>query len=183
MQDWYTLNGDNNSHWFYGTRKLLDPSYMGPTGAKLALNISTTAANNSIGIVLDINKWQGYTGRKPESYYAIVDLAKKGLNSLQLSSKDFKNIKGQSLPDWDEITELQLTPSNRIKSSLKTTKTWQGLPAKLENLSWLGGQMIKRLYPHQARASQNSNGVVNFDDEFNKAIDDSVALEKQDEKN
>ena len=43
--------------------------------------------------------------------------------------------------------------------------------------------MIKRLYPHQARASQNSNGVVNFDDEFNKAIDDSVALEKQDEKN
>lgn len=151
MRDWYLLSQDNPGHWYYGTRKLLDPSFMGPKGGKLALNIRTSAENNTLAIGIDVNRWQGYTGRKLDNYVAFVELSAKGIHSIQLSAGDFKNEKGQALKDWDEITELYLTPSNRVKGPLATSLDWHGDPPELKNLRWVEGILSRRPYPHEPR--------------------------------
>jgi len=180
-QDWYRLNIGNQSHWFYATRKLLDPSFMGPKGGKLAVDVVTTAAGNTMAVCVDVNRWQSYTGRKKDSYFAFVDLPVDGLNAIQLRAADFKNEKGEAMRDWDEITELYFTPSNRIKSKLKMSLDWKGRSPELLSLRWEGGTIVKRPYPHQPRGGSVVN-VVEFADEFQSAIDDSVKLEEQDAK-
>jgi len=182
MQDWYILNQGNHEHWFYGTRKLLDPAFMGPKDGKLAFDIMTTAEGNTMAVGLDVNRWQNYTGRKFDSYFAFVELPAKGLNSIQLSARDFKNERGETLKDWDEITELYFTPSNRIKSKLKTSINWQGVSPELKNLRWEGGAYVNRPHPHQPRGEVSTEGRLSFEEEFQTAINSSVELERLDAK-
>ena len=169
-QDWYRLNPDNPHHWFYATRKIIDPSWMGPKGAKLDVQVVTTAPSNTVSIGIETNTWQSYTGRKRDSFFAQVALPEAGANAISLSAADFKNAAGQPMADWDEATELSFSAHQ---------KKWQGKPPTLRELRWNGGSGAPRLYPHQSRDA--SSKTVAFDDEFQKAIDDSVALEEQDE--
>ena len=176
-RDWYRLNHSNPHHWFYATRKIIDPTWMGPKGGKLALDVITSAANNHIAIGIEANTWQGYTGRKRDTFQAIIALPKAGINSITLTAGDFKNSTGQSMPGWDEATELTFTPANRVSSS--TRENWRGKPPELRNLRWEGGDLVRRPYPHESRG--NKRQAVAFDDEFERAIDDSVKLEQMDE--
>ena len=178
-QDWYRLNWENPHHWFYATRKLLDPSWIGPQNGTLTVDLSTSAPGNELAIGVEVNNWQGYTGRKRDTYHAVVSLPKTGSQSISLRTDDFKNSNGLLLADWDEITELFFTPANRIGG--KTKEQWNGRPLKLNRLKWVGGKQIKRLHPHEVREGQTKR-IGGFDDEFQKAIDDSVALEAMDEK-
>ena len=66
-----------------------------------------------MAVGLDVNRWQNYTGRKFDSYFAFVELPAKGLNSIQLSARDFENERGETLKDWDEITELYFIQSHQ----------------------------------------------------------------------
>ena len=180
-QDWYRLNEANPHHWFYATRKVLDPSWMGPKDGRLNVDLITSAANNQLAVGLEVNNWQGYTGRKRDTYHAVVRLTKAGTQSISLRAADFKNSAGQSLADWDEATELFFTPANRIKGKPPIQDQWNGRVLELKKLSWVGGTQIPRLHPHQVRDRKDS-GRIAFDDEFKKAIDDSVALEQMDDK-
>ena len=83
--------------------------------------------------------------------------------------------------DWDEITELFITPANRLKTSHKIKENWLGRPPTLKLLSWEGGDFIKRPYPHESRGKYASFDKISIDDQFQKAIDDSVELENKDE--
>jgi dienelactone hydrolase len=176
-QDWYRLNYENPHHWFYSTRKVIDPSWTGPKGASLAVDVITSAPNNLIAVGIEANTWQSYTGRKRDTFHALVELPKSGRNSISLTPRDFRNRAGQPMADWDEATELTLTPAKRVSSSVAVD--WQGGPAELQNLRWRGGTTGRRLYPHQVRGSGEAKSVA-FDDEFQKAIDGSVKLEKID---
>ena len=178
-RDWYRLNAENPHHWFYATRKIIDPSWMGPKGGKLAFDVNTSKAGNRLAIGIEANTWQGYTGRKRDSFQAIVELPNAGNNSVALTASDFRNSSGQSMADWDEATELTFTPANRVSASINGA--WLGNPPDLRNLRWEGGEFVPRLYPHQRRDQQRQS--VAFDREFEKAIDDSIKLEKMDEKN
>lgn len=180
-RDWYRLNADNSHHWFYATRKPVDPSWMGPKGGQLAFAANTTEPGNRLAIGVEVNNWQSYTGRKRDTYHVVVDLAKTGSQSILLRSADFKNAAGQPLADWDEITELFFTPANRIKGGQAPKQPWNGRPLQLKRLEWIGGKQIKRLHPHETRAGQRLT-KRGFAGEFQKAIDDSVALERMDEK-
>ncbi len=179
--DWYRLSWSNSDHWFASTRKILDPSWMGPKGGKLAVELSTREAGNRIAVVAEVNTWQSYTGRRRDSFHAVVDLPEKGRNSIVLSPGDFKNAKGEVLKDWDELTELAFTPSIKAGIPGKQPK-WKGPAPEFHEVRWAGGTMIPRPYPHQPRGKAPERGGVDFDTEFRKAIDDSVKLEKQDEK-
>ena len=176
-QDWYRLSHNNPHHWFYATRKILDPSWMGPKDGKLTFEIVTTATDNQIAVGIEANTWQGYTGRKRDSFHARVVLSKAGTQTVSLSTKDFKNKSGVPMADWDEATELTFTPANRV---LNTKQNWQGKPPNLANIRWEGGTPIKRLPPHEIRG-EKPKATVSFLDEFQQAIDDSVALERMDE--
>jgi len=144
MQDWYTLNAENAHHWFYSTRKLLDPSWMGPEGAQLAVELEVDSPGNTMVVGIEVNTWQGYTGRRKDSFHAMVDLPKQGLNVIELTLDDFRSDAGERLKDWDEITELFFTPSNRIRSSLATKENWMGAPPTLKRVRWMGGNFINR---------------------------------------
>ena len=175
-QDWYRLSHNNPHHWFYATRKVIDPSWMGPKNAKLSVDIRTTEPDNHIAVGLQVNTWQGYTGRKSDSYHAIVTLPNSGLNTITLVPQDFTNSSGKKLTDWDEATELTFTPGKKTKPALAQ---WKGQPPTLNNLRWQGGTLAKRLYPHQIR-NNTSKETLTFEDEFQSAIKDSVDLEDLD---
>ena len=181
MQDWYQLNAGNPHHWFYATRKLLDPSFMGPKGARLKIDLDCSEAGGQLGIGINVNTWQNYTGRKSDVFYCTFKIPKQGLNTLSLTPADFINAKGEKLVDWDEITELFITPANRLKTSHKIKENWLGRPPTLKLLSWEGGDFIKRPYPHESRGKYASFDKISIDDQFQKAIDDSVELENKDE--
>jgi dienelactone hydrolase len=180
-QDWYRLNANNPHHWFYATRKILDPSWMGPKDGRLSVDLVTGDANNQLAVGLEINNWQSYTGRKRDTYHAVVRLAKAGEQTISLRAADFKNAAGKPLADWDEATELFFTPANRIKGRPPTRENWNGRALELKQLSWTGGKLVPRLHPHQVREGKAKTSVA-FDAEFKQAIDDSVALERMDEK-
>ncbi|MFT5128568.1 MAG: dienelactone hydrolase, partial [Rhodothermales bacterium] len=177
-QDWYRLNPENPHHWFYATRKLIDPAWMGPKGARLAIELETGGPANRLAVGIEANTWQGYTGRKRDSFHALVDLTQAGPHAISLAPSDFKNAAGEPMRDWDEATELTFRPAKRIGAA---KEEWQGRPLVLKRLHWQGGEQIRRPHPHASRSEQPSKTGA-FNDEFQKAIDDSVEQEQIDEK-
>lgn len=116
-----------------------------------------------------------FFARKKDTYHAIVDLGKPGKHSISLAAGDFRNEEDSPLGDWDEVTELTFTPAFRVG---KSKANWKGKPLRLEGLRWEGGKQVRRPYPHEKRVTaQNERG--SFENEFQKAIDDSVELENQ----
>jgi len=178
-RDWYRLNYNNPHHWFYATRKVVDPSWVGPKGGKLAFTAVTDKPNNKLAVGIIVNAWQGYTGRRQETFHAVVDLPEAGNNDVALSASDFKNDEGQPMPDWHEATELFFTPVAKIKGPYASKELWEGSPLGLNHLRWVGGEYGKRPYPHDYKA--NRTGDVGFDDQFNEAVKDSVEREELDE--
>ncbi|MDF7827089.1 hypothetical protein P4B35_23905, partial [Pontiellaceae bacterium B12227] len=134
--DWYRLSADNSHHWLYATRKVLDPSWIGPKGGKIAFEILTTEPDNTLGITCVVNEWQSYTGRRKDKFTAVVKLEKNGVNSILLAAGDFKNKDGVSMTDWDEISELQFQPANKAVKGDKSLIPWKGDPPTMANLRW-----------------------------------------------
>ena len=180
-QDWYRLNSRNPHHWRYATRKILDPSWMGPKQGELGVEIETFGDGNQLGVQINVNDWQGYTGRKRDTFVALVDLPKAGTHKLNLPVSQFRNSAGVALGDWDEVTEILLSPANHTENPRARKINWNGKPPRLVKLEWLGGKMIERPHPHQNRGKIKSGIRVSFDEEFQGAIKDSVELEKLDE--
>ena len=100
FHDWYTLNIQNPHHWLISTRKLVDPRWEAPRGAALSLEIETTHANNILSVELKTDTWRSYTGRKAETWSALVSLNKTGRQKVELSTRDFTNASGESMSDW-----------------------------------------------------------------------------------
>ena len=172
--DWYVINPDVPDKWQFATRKVIDPSWMGPKGAKLSVKVLTTAPGNKLAVVAPVNAWQGYTGRKRDEYTALVDLPQKGENLVELAAGDFRNEEGAALKDWDEITELQFQPAASKQSP------WKGKPPTLQDLRWVGGEDGKRPYPYQPRGNQAVRSASEAEDEFQDAVKESVKREGQD---
>ncbi|NME68766.1 alpha/beta hydrolase family protein [Flammeovirga aprica] len=183
MQDWYTLFPENRQHWFYSTRKVIDPSFMGPEGGKLKIQVETNEAGNKIAVEIITNQWLSYLGRRTEEYTALVDLPNNGLNTIELSPSDFQTKGGKPLKDWDELTELSFQAGWKAKGKQKADEKWKGDSPALKLIQWEGGDYSKwrRFYPHEKRNNQSIQKVINFENEFQDAIEESVKLEKQDE--
>lgn len=175
-QDWYRLNELNPHHWFYATRKIIDPAWIGPKGGRLVIELETTEPGSRLAVGIPVNTWQGYTGRKRDDFHAIIDLPESGAHTISLVAADFKNTAGESMKDWDEATELTFTPANKVE---ETADHWKGKPLILKRLHWDGGTPIQRPHPHEAR-SEVSGSSGAFDEEFQKAIEDSVEQEQRD---
>ncbi|WP_281614750.1 prolyl oligopeptidase family serine peptidase [Flammeovirga sp. SubArs3] len=183
MQDWYTLFRHNYRHWFFGTRKLMDPCFMGPEGGKLQIQLETTEANNKVAIGIETNTWQNYTGRRKENFYVVVNLPEKGLNTITLTAEDFRTNGKKPLKDWDEITELTICPASNIHNSMKVEQKWEGDTPTMKSMKWIGGDYSKwrRIYPHEKRGDASVQKTISFDNEFQDAINKSVSNEDLDQ--
>jgi len=178
--DWYRLSAGNRHHWYFATRKIADPAWVGPRGAQLCFEIRTAEAGNHLGVVADTNTWRGYTGRKRNRYVAVVPLPRAGWPRVALAAGQLKDAKGRPLDDWHEITELAFTPADKATDDDKAHPPWKGDPPQLRDLRWVGGTHVPRPKPY-LRASQQRLGKAAEGPtrKFRRAVEGSVRRERE----
>ena len=178
FHDWYTLNIGNQHHWFVSTRKLADPRWEAPRGAKLSLEIEPTEAGNTLAVELRTDNWRGYSGRRPDAWTALVPLENSGRQRVQLAVDAFRNSDGGSLADWYGITELSFQAGAKSKHpSAANLPPWKGEVPAFFDLRWDGGEPVRR--PKPFLPSSNATQGLNRS-EFQRAIDDSIRREQLD---
>ena len=139
FHDWYTINGNHRPLWQHWTRKVTDPKWRGPQGAKLALTIQSEQPN-VLGVVLHENTWRQYRGKK-RTYVAEMKLKGGKAETVSLALTDFKNVTdGEPLKNWEQLDELGLV----AKATLRGPKPievaadpWQGPRPMFKRLEWV----------------------------------------------
>ena len=120
------------------TRKLTDPKWRGPQGAKLALTIQSEQPN-VLGIVLHENTWRHYRGKK-RTYVAEVKLKGGKPETVTVDLRDFKNVTdGEPLKSWAELDELGLVAKATIRGAKPievAANPWQGPRPEFQRLEW-----------------------------------------------
>jgi len=138
FHDWYTLGGNHRSLWQHWTRKVTDPKWRGPKGAKLALTIQSEQPN-MLGIVLHENTWRNYRGKK-RTYVAEVKFKGGTVETVTLGLGDFKNVTdGVPLKNWEQLDELGLVAKSTIRGAKPievAADPWQGPQPVFKRLEW-----------------------------------------------
>jgi hypothetical protein len=138
FHDWYTINGNHRPLWQHWTRKVTDPIWRGPKGAKLALTIQSEQPN-VLGIVLLENTWRNYRGKK-RTYVAEAKLKGGQTETVALDLSDFKNVTdGVPLKNWEELDQLGLVAKTTIRGAKPievAADPWQGPKPVFKRLEW-----------------------------------------------
>lgn len=175
-RDWSLVGIGHTVHWNYETHKVNDPAFVGPRGASLALEIETTAPKNTLAVIMDVDRWRGYTGRKPRRFAAIVELPEAGLHSLELPADKFVTPEGEVLENYDFVTSLILTPGQKERPD-KVTEVWQGKIPVFKEISWEGGKFAPRPRPYLKQGASEIDADAAFREQFKNAVDESVRRE------
>jgi dienelactone hydrolase len=146
-RDWSLVGVGHTAHWNYETHKVNDPAFVGPHGASLALEVETTAPKNTLAVVMDVDRWRGYTARKPRRFCALVELPDAGLHSLKLPAAKFLTPNDDVLENYDFVTSLILTPGQKERPD-KVSRVWQGKAPIFKNIRWEGGKITARPRPY-----------------------------------
>ena len=138
--DWYPINAGHKPLWQYWTRKVTDPKWRGPEGAKLALTLKMPDTNELI-VVLKENTWRNYRG-KAETYIALKEIhGEPEQQTVLFDLAEFKSSKGKSPKDWTQLDELglcakyELRPRGGERKSFGDGK-WKGDLPKFVRLEW-----------------------------------------------
>jgi len=175
-RDWSLVGVGHTVHWNYETHKVNDSAYVGPRGASLALEIETTAPGNTLAVIMDVDRWRGYTGRKARRYAALVELPHTGSHSLKLPVESFATPDGDVLENYDFVTSLILTPGQKERPD-KVTEVWQGKIPIFKNIRWEGGEFASRPRPYLKQGDSEIDADAAFREQFKNAVDESVRRE------
>ena len=138
FHDWYTLGGNNRPLWQHWTRKVTDPKWRGPKGAKLTLALQSEQPN-VLGIVLHENTWRRYRGKK-RTYVAEAKLKGGKTETVAFDLGDFKNVTdGVPLKNWEQLDELGLVAKTTIRGAKPievAADPWQGPQPVFKRLEW-----------------------------------------------
>jgi cephalosporin-C deacetylase-like acetyl esterase len=143
--DWYTLNFGNPELWSLHTRKVKDPKWRGPTGAKLCFEIAARE-DSWLAIKFTSNDWGAFAAGPKAEYAAVKKLEiKDGWATIEVDLSELRPIGATKakLADWSTLTDLSFTPN--IPAELKTAemtpaKGWtRGFNPAIRNLRWEGG--------------------------------------------
>jgi hypothetical protein len=146
FQDWYRLNWENPHWWSAWTRKVKDPGFAAPAGARLLLDVKVEDDTTLFFVVKD-NSWGAFPAmRRQGEFYARVDL--KGSPAWQtpgVTLADFKLLEGRqnyALQSWKHVTELGLCgrvvlpgEGRRIELPEGSEVRWRS-PRFFRNLRW-----------------------------------------------
>ena len=145
-QDWYQLQRNNAEHRQAVTRKIKDPKWQGPDGARLAIDV-LDAEGGELAVTFHVNGWNAYAGVKPGSYYATKPLATSvAWQTVEIHLEDLIPLDEDSPPavrSWQHMTELGLVAKVRTRRDGKPVElAGMGWPEhrQLRNLRWLGGR-------------------------------------------
>jgi hypothetical protein len=137
--DWYVLNGANPHHWQFWTRKVTDPMWRGPDGAKLVIEVKSSKPNKMVVIVQE-NTWRRYRGRRNE-YFAEASLkGSGGWEDVNLAASDFKSEKGKTLKSWAELDELGFRAYADVTRDGKPVRLggrWDGPVPQFRSVRWV----------------------------------------------
>jgi pimeloyl-ACP methyl ester carboxylesterase len=181
--DWYRLNWGHPPLWYAATRKLKDPKWRGPDGAKLIFEIKC-ATDNTLVVNCNCNAWGAFQSGKPATDYAAVkelkgspDWQTVSVSLAELTATDPKVT--APLANWQTVTEFSLSPSGQIVQGGQKVKIdgkpWQG-PREICNLRWMGGAYTEQHTTASALPPEAHQQA------FNDAIQKSIEQEKQDAK-
>lgn len=180
--EWYRLNWDNPALWSVHTRKVKDPQWRGPDGAKLRFEIAASQ-DSWLVVKFNSNDWGAFLPGPKGEFATVKKLqVKDGWATVEVALADLRPYgatKG-TLANWDTLTELSITAG--IPAELKTPdmdrpKGWtQNLKPIIRNLRWEGGTYVAvKKAPATLTEAERTKA-------FNDAIKASLEQEKQDRK-
>lgn len=145
-QDWYRLEWANPVFWAAATRKVKDPHWRGPDGAKLAVDVLSPA---DTGLVIHArqNDWGAFAGTPAGEYVAFREVkGSPDWQTLTFSLSDFRPANEQTktpLEGWRYLTELELGGTGEGMEGGQKVKVG-GLPwpepRRFRNLRWVAGR-------------------------------------------
>lgn len=178
-RDWSLVGVAHREHWNYETHKVNDPAFVGPRGASLALDVETSDADETLAVILETDKWRGYTGRKPRRFVALVGLEEAGSHSVELPVGRFVTADGELLENYDFVTSLILTPGQKEWPD-KVSRAWQSKVPKFGNIRWVGGEYAPRPRPYLKLGASEINADEAFRQQFQQDVEESVRREEDD---
>lgn len=133
LRDWYVLNAGNLSYQQCWTRKITDPVWAGPPGAKLSLTLRMPETNR-LSIVLLQNEWRSYRGPK-KTFVCEREIAGAAqAQTLILSPADFTSPQGS--PDhWAQLDQLGLCAGYALDAG--QAPSWKGAAYELLRVEWV----------------------------------------------
>lgn len=135
--DWYRLNAENKQFWQNWTRKITDPKWRGPEGAKLAITL-TLPETNTITLVMQENEWRSYRGKRA-TYICRRDISGDAKpQAVSLSPADFKTSDGTTLVNWNQIDQLGLCAQfeDRQPGKRPEPAKWNGDFPEFHRVEW-----------------------------------------------
>lgn len=135
--DWYRLNAEHKQFWQNWTRKIADPKWRGPVGAKLAITL-TMPETNTITIVMQENEWRSYRGKKATYTCRREITGAASPQTLSLSAADFKTGDGATLKNWSQLDQLGICAQHEERERGKQPEPakWMGDMPKFHRLEW-----------------------------------------------
>lgn len=135
LRDWYVLNAGNATHQQLWTRKVTDPLWRGPDGAKLQITLKLRQTNR-MSIVLQQNEWRSYRGPR-RTFVCNRDIpGSEAPQTLTLALGDFTSEEGLPIT-WAEIDQLGLCahflPQGTTASQ---ARLWNGPAPEFLRVAW-----------------------------------------------
>jgi len=127
-KEWFTYRP---KEWARSTHKLYQSDFQPPREAKIELEVLTEQQNELVILIDD--------------HAAVVELS-SGSNwqKVSLSLDHFKNVAGESFPDWNDLKRLKLSPVEYLRPGrgqvLETKvvgKNWRGKDPQFRNMKWV----------------------------------------------
>ena len=179
LPDWYRYSQNR-----LNTRKVRDPKWRGPIGAKLSIDVLDPMGESLI-MEFEFNSYSKYGREFPAGqFYSVVPVAASpDWQTIEIELSDLKALKAtqQGMPaDWQTLDHLTITHKldvvvNGEQRQFRSNAKW-GQGRQLRNMQWVGGT-----YP--ATILMNGGGLAlnpdEYQQQFNSQIDVSVELEEK----
>ncbi|MEY4689370.1 MAG: hypothetical protein RIR76_3393 [Verrucomicrobiota bacterium] len=135
LRDWYQLNAGNLTHQQTWTRKLTDPLWRGPDGAKLTLTLKL-AKTNRLSFVVQQNEWRNYRGKRATFVCTREIPGADSEQSLTLSLSDFVSGDGP-LQSWSGVDQFGICAHFAERgAAAKPPPAWQGPAPLFTRVEW-----------------------------------------------
>lgn len=136
LRDWYELNAGNPTHRQTWTRKVTDPLYAAPEGAKLQLTLKMPKANR-LFLVLHQNEWRSYRGPRKTFVCAREIPGSDQPQTLAFTPADFTSGE-EELAGWAQIDQLGFCAHHDERGKPPSQPVlWQGPPVEYLRLEWV----------------------------------------------
>jgi hypothetical protein len=135
LRDWYQLNANNLTHRQTWTRKITDPLYRGPDGAKLKLTLKMSQTNK-LTVVLQQNEWRNYRGPRVTFTCEREIQGNDKPQTITLDVNDFTST-AEPLKSWSSIDQLGFCAHFAERgASAKSPPLWKGPAPEFIRLEW-----------------------------------------------